>query len=1259
MTARDLLDILDDLGEEEYERFRWCLLQVQSSKGVIRKGQLEKAKKCETVDLLIQTYELPEAVEVTKQLLKDIPRNDLVQRLSATSPQTKVSLSVGDADVGETVKKRFSELLRPKTPTPSPRPSPKSSAPSSPTSPTALSPTSPTTDSPPISSAVLPSPQLSPDFCETKDLMVPVPEPQSITYYKQMLQSNLHDRFMCAQEGWTDKKDEQCLHDVFMELYVTTGGDVHINSQHEVREIETAENFEGTEKSVNLSNIFTPPSEKYKPIRNLVTSGVAGIGKTFFVHKFILDWTDGKANQDIHLLFPFNFRQLNSLKGLKFSLAELIHECIPESKDITKEALNYIFTTLDASGNTNYDRSGFKLLFVLDGLDECHLNLNLKAMDTLPFDLTKPTKSDVMLRKLINRKLLRSARIWVTTRPAASNQIPRDLIDRMTEVRGFNDQQKEDYFKKRFRDENQARAIFSHIKASRSIHIMCHIPVFCWIIAIVLEDVLKTSKDGELPKTLTEMYTEFLVFQIVHMKGKYGPERCMLYIQALAKLAFEQLEKSKLIFYEKDLKGIGIDVSEVSVYSGVFTEVFKEERGRKKDEVRMFSFVHASVQEFLAAVHVRMSLVLRNKNVMSMRHIRFQFLQQFAKKTSTTKIHKIAIDKTLQSPNGHLDLFLRFLLGLSLQNNNDKLQMLLQKRGSSLQPHQFLLQHLLTDTEDGSETNEETIKYIKKKIGENLSAEKSINLFHCLNELNDRSLVEDIQQYLSSDSLNTDQLTPAQWSALVFILLTSEEDLDVFELKKFSAKEEAFLKLLPVVKASKKALLGCCALAQRSCKALSSVLICQSCSLRELDLSGNELQDSGVKELCSGLESPHCKLENIMLNCCKLSDRSCKVLAGVINSRSSGLRSLDLSYNNLQDSGVKCLSSALKSPKCSLETLSLSGCHLSDRSGEILSSVLSSETSSLLKLSLSNNRLQDSGLKSLLAGLQDPNCILKTLSLSDCLLTREGFTALASALKSNPSNIRELDLSYNHPEQSGIKELSAALENPQCRLDILRLSGCYLSESYCEALSTILSSQSSSLRELDLSYNDLQDSGVKLLSTPLGSPNCKLKILRLCGTNLFRKSCKALSSVLSCHSSSLTEIDLSNNDLQDSGVKLLSEGLRSPHCKLEILRLSGCQITEEGCVAVVSALKSQSRNLREVDLSYNHPGESEVKLLSAIGAPLRMDNGGQQRLTRGLKKYTCELTLDTNTMNKHLEVLDNNKKGDWLECDADPKQGWL
>ncbi|CAJ1066642.1 NLR family CARD domain-containing protein 3-like [Xyrichtys novacula] len=707
------------------------------------------------------------------------------------------------------------------------------------------------------------------------------------------LKSNLKEKFQCVFEGIAQAGNPTFLNQIYTDLYITEGGTPEINNKHEVRLIETASRKpHAPEMTIRQEDIFNPPSRRERPIRTVMTKGVAGIGKTVLTQKFTLDWAEGKANQDIQFLFLFTFKELNVLKDKKCCLVDLVHQFFNETKD---------------AGFRRFKEAN--VVFIFDGLDECRLPLDFHNNQILT-DVTEPASVDVLLTNLIKGDLLPSARLWITTRPAAANQIPPECVDMVTEVKGFTDPQKEEYFRKRFRDKKQAGRAISQIKTSPSLNIMCHIPVFCWITATVLEDVFNTREGGELPRTLTEMYIHFLVVQTKQKNIKYNKEADMEshwnktnreVIMSLGKLAFEQLQKGNLIFYESDLTESGINIRETSITSGVFTQIFKEERGLHQE--RVFCFIHLSVQEFLAALHVHLTFFDSGVNLLSAGQT--ASTNTLIYRAAETQFYQSAVDAALLSPNGHMDLFLRFLLGLSLQTN------------------QTLLQGLLTQTGSCLEVNQETAQYIKKKIGDNLSSEKSINMFHCLNELNDRSLVEEIQQALRSGRLSADELSPAQWSALVFILLSSEKDLDMFDLKKYSATEEAFLRLLPVVKVSNKAVLSSCNLTERSCEALSSVLSCQSSSLRDLDLSNNNLQDSGVKLLSEGLKSPHCTLEVIRLSGCRISEEGCISLASALKSNPTHLKKLDLSYNHPGDLGVKLLSAGLESRDWKLDTLRL------------------------------------------------------------------------------------------------------------------------------------------------------------------------------------------------------------------------------------------------------------------------------------------------------------------------------------------------
>ncbi|KAM3849247.1 protein NLRC3-like [Diretmus argenteus] len=826
---------------------------------------------------------------------------------------------------------------------------------------------------------------------------------------QHQLKSNLKEKFQCVFEGIAKAGNQTLLNQIYTELYITEGGSGEVNDEHEIRQIETASRKPARpETTITCEDIFKPLPGREEPIRTVMTKGVAGIGKTVLTQKFTLDWAEDKANHNIHFMFPFTFRELNLLKGKEFSLVELLHHFFIETKE---------------AEICSFDK--FQVVLIFDGLDECRLPLDFHN-NQICTDVTESTSVDVLLTNLIQGNLLPSARIWITTRPAAANQIPPQCIDMVTEVRGFTDSQKEEYFRKKFDDDELASKIIIHIKRSRSLHIMCHIPVFCWITNTVMNDVLRTNQRGEMPKNLTELYIYFLVVQSkqgnvkYHGRAETDPHwttETTKMILSLGKLAFEQLEKGNLIFYESDLTECGIDIRAASVYSGVFTQIFKEERGLYQDQV--FCFVHLSIQEFLAAVHVFLSFINTGVNLLSEPQSTSWWSALFRVKPNIKHLYQSAVDKALQSPNGHLDLFLRFLLGLSLETN------------------QTLLRGLVEQTENSSQTNQETVRYIKEKIRENPSPERSINLFHCLNELNDHSLVEEIQQYLASGSLSTDKLSPAQWSALVVMLLSSEKKIDEFDLKNYFPSEEGLLRLLPVVKAASIARLSGCKLSEISCEALASVLSSKSSSLKDLDLSNNDLQDSGVKLISAGLWSPHCKLETLRLSQNKLTVKCCEELSSVLSSKSSSLRELDLSNNDLHDSGVKVLCAGLMSPHCKLETLRLGGCTLSKKSCEALASVLNSKSSSLRELDLSNNDLQNSGVKELSAGLESPHCKLETLRLSGCLVSEEGCASLASALSSNPSSLKELDLSYNHPGDSGVKLLSAGRENPVWRLGTL------------------------------------------------------------------------------------------------------------------------------------------------------------------------------------------------------------------------------
>ncbi|KFP42030.1 Protein NLRC3, partial [Chlamydotis macqueenii] len=943
--------------------------------------------------------------------------------------------------------------------------------------------------------------------------------------------------------------------------------------EHDILQIEATKGLRNVSKSIPLEKLFLPLSRVSIPPRISVTIGVAGIGKSTLVKLFVYTWAKGEINRDIIFVLPLTFRELNTYE--KLSVERLICSAFPH---ITEP--NCI------------SAGAVRTLLILDGLDEFKTPLDF-SNTVVCTDPKKEIQVDNLITNIIRGNLLQEASVWVTARPTAASQIPSGLVDRMTEIRGFGAAEMKDFLDQMFLDNKDLSGqVLHHIRANRSLQVLCAVPGFCWISGSSIGYYLKTSTDpsqetAAVPRTLSEIYSYYFKMALSGdwleksretLRIEQAVNNSKKIVGSLGRLAFYGLIKKKYVFYEQDMKAYGIDLS--LLQSSLCSRLLLKE---ETQSFTAYFFSHLTIQEFLAAIYYytaakRAIFDLFTESGMSWPKL--GFLNHF----------KNAVQRSLQAEDRQLDIFVRFLSGLLSPQVNK------------------LLSGWLVVKDEHNSFRSQAISFLQGCLNTDyVISSRTVNTMHCLHEIQHMEIAKTVEEAMKNESLGG-MLTPVNCSALAYVLQVSDICVEETNLSNCLTYN--------VCKSLLSQLLFCHNLRldnnrfkDNVMELLGSVLSVKDCQIQKLSLAENQISNKGAKALARSLMVNR-SLTALDLRSNSIGPTGAKALADALK-KNKVLLSLNLQHNAIKEDGASFLANALLANH-GLTTLHLQknavGAHGARKIAEALK-----QNCSLKELTLSSNSVGDSGSVALAEALRvnhlQSNSIssagvtaltaalcsnkgLINLNLRENSISKEGGPAIAHALRAN-TTLRKLDLAANLLYDEGGKAIALAMKENRA-LTSLHLQWNFIQAKAATALAQALQSNDAALLCLSLQENAIGDEGMAALSAAL-KVNTTLADLHLQVASIGAAGAQALAEALMVNKS-LQILDLRGNSIGVTGAKAMANALRVNR-SLRRLNLQENSLGMDGAICIATALKG-NHGLTYVNLQGNRIGRSGAKMIS-------------------------------------------------------------
>ncbi|XP_073479522.1 NACHT, LRR and PYD domains-containing protein 3-like [Aquarana catesbeiana] len=809
------------------------------------------------------------------------------------------------------------------------------------------------------------------------------------------------------------------LQEIFTKLLMINGPQKKEEKEQEIRSsrrrpLQIMEKRSPT----TIQALFDPDKHGFIP-KIVVLEGAAGIGKTMTSKKIMLDWASGDLYHDkFDFVFYLSCREINTIPGNISLVGLLSRTCRLSSDDLV--------SILEDPGSKR------KLLTIVDGFDELRWTLQEKSEGCL--DISMKTHKEIILQSILGRQVLPQSSLIITTRSLAMEKLNTFIDDsRNVEIQGFTMDDREEYVHNFFGNKDDADKVLGTIKENDVVFTMCAVPITCWIVCTVMKQEIRKDLALSWCHTMTSIYLRFLEILLTHHSNKeQSVHRKQTCLKKLCALANQGVLNQQILFEKKDLERHRLSLDQVE-------SVFLNENIFHWD-VRTqtcYSFIHLSVQEFLAALYYGM-----DDGSGSMEGT---FLPEICKGKSLYDF---------SSDYSHLALSVQFLFGLL---NENQVKTFSESTGItiSLRAKPAMRKWAMKDNRSAMR------KWTIVDINETFPTQ----IIFCLYETQDEDFIRSVLSGYTSLKLKGSH-TNHLWmnrnysKQLIYCLKSlKRESFQSLHFVELTVGPECQKLLSPFLHRSQEVRFLYCTISSKDC-------------LGEDKAEEEDSSSSGYKrksDTLSFLMNPESKIQELWLHGCDMTSSGWDDLRSIlINNRS--LTILDLSWNNLQESKIKFLCETLRHPGCTLQTLKFYDCGMTSSDCDDLRSILI-DNQSLTKLNLAYNiKLEDSGIKLLCEGLRHPGCILQQLRLEECGMTSSICDDLRSILINNRS-LTTLKLSKNNLEDSGIKLLCEGLRHPGCTLQYLRVMFCKGTLWCCDDLCSVISTNQN-LTYLQITLDD-------------------------------------------------------------------------------------------------------------------------------------------------------------------------------------------